>query len=88
MALKYECWESGGGGRWYTNDVHQLGTPYSKWYAPMRLMGMSVENYIGFLLDNKATIGSYDVKTGILVYYFDTQKDAKAFCSLVNRKCK
>ena len=37
------CWESFG--RWHTNDVKNLGGRSAKWYTPMRILGISVEEY-------------------------------------------
>ena len=70
---------------WYTNDVKNLCGRSAKWYTPMRILGLSVDEYIQLLLDFKATGLHYYVPTDCLTFHFITEKDAKAFCSYVNK---
>lgn len=78
------CW--GSHGRWYVNDVKNLGGQSGKWYVPMRILNLSIEDYIKLLLHTFHVEGlKYYEHTDCLFFYFLTEKDAKAFCSYVNR---
>ena len=78
------CWESVG--RWHVNDVKNFGGCSAKWYTPMRILGISVEEYINLLLNTFHAEGlCYYAPTDYLDFYFSKEKDAKAFCSYVNK---
>ena len=81
------CWESVE--RWYVNDVKNLCGRSAKWYTPMRILGISVEEYINLLLNTFHAEGMYYyAPTDYLSFYFVKEKDAKAFCSYVNKKAR
>lgn len=78
------CWESAG--KWYTNDVKSLSGRSAKWYTPMRILNLPVEEYIELLLNTfHAQNIHYYSPTDFLAFHFLTEKDAKAFCSYVNK---
>lgn len=78
------CWESAG--RWHVNDVKNLSGRSAKWYAPMRILGISVEEYVDLLLNTFHAEGMYYyAPTDYLAFHFTKEKDAKAFCSYVNK---
>ena len=77
------CWESNG--HWHVNDVKNLSGRSGKWYTPMRILDLSVDDYIALLLKYKAKGLYYYAPTDYLGFYFSTEKDAKAFCSYVNK---
>lgn len=56
-----------------------------KWYTPMRILDLSVDDYIALLLKYKAKGLYYYAPTDYLGFYFSTERDAKAFCSYVNK---
>jgi len=78
------CWECAG--RWHVNDVKNLCGRSAKWYTPMRILNISVEEYIHLLLDifHAKGIRYYNV-TDYLAFYFTSEKDAKMFCSYINK---
>ena len=81
------CWESTG--RWHVNDVKNLGGRSGKWYVPMRILNLSIEEYINLLLNTFHAQGiRYYAPTDYLGFYFSKEKDAKAFCSYVNQKAR
>ena len=80
-------WESNG--RWHVNDVKNLSGRSGKWYTPMRILNLSIEEYIDLLINTFNAKGlKYFVFKDYLAFYFSKEKDAKAFCSYVNKKAK
>lgn len=78
------CW--GLGGRWYTNDVKNLSGRSAKWYTPMRILDLSIEEYIDLLINRfNAQSLKYFPSSDYLFFYFSTEKEAKLFCSYVNK---
>ncbi len=78
------CWESNS--RWHVNDVKNLGGRSGKWYVPMRILNLSIEDYINLLLNKFNAKGlSYYEPTDYLSFYFLTEREAKTFCSYVNK---
>ena len=75
----------GTSGRWYCNDVTHMSGRSAKWYTPMRILDLSVEEYINLLLKFNAQEISYYSPTDCLLFSFNTEKNAKAFCSYVNK---
>ena len=79
-------WESNG--KWSVNDVKNLSGRSAKWYTPMRILGISIEEYIDLLKSFNAQGLYYYAPTDYLSFYFVKEKDAKAFCSYVNKKAR
>ena len=74
---------------YYCNDVQNIGGRSEKWYVPMRILNLSVEEYIELLINKFHASGiKYFDKTDFLNFYFHTEKDAKSFCAYVNGKAK
>ena len=81
------CWESIG--HWHVNDVKNLNGRSAKWYTPMRILDVSIEEYINLLVNTFHAEGiHYYAPTDYLGFYFLKEKDAKAFCSYVNKKAR
>lgn len=81
------AWESLG--KWHVNDVKNLSGRSGKWYTPMRILGLSIEEYINLLINAFHANGiDYYAPTDYLSFYFLTEKEAKAFCSYVNKIAK
>ena len=80
------CWEIND--RWYVNDVKNLGGRSAKWYTPMRILNLSIEEYINLLNDFHAQRICYYEPTDYLTFYFLKEKDAKVFCSYINKEAK
>ena len=81
------CWNSGD--KWHVNDVKNLNGRSAKWYTPMRILNLSVEEYIDLLIKKFNAKGlTYYAPTDYLGFYFLTEREAKAFCSYVNKHAK
>ena len=81
------CWEQSGS--YYCNDVKNFTGKSAKWYVPMRILNLSVEDYIHLLIDTFHAVGiKYYRQTDCLIFHFLTEKEAKSFCSYVNKKAK
>lgn len=72
-------------GKWHCNDTKNLVGKSAKWYAPMRVLNLSVEDYVKLLLSYNAKRFCYYKDSEYLAFSFDTEKDVKAFCSYVNK---
>ena len=80
-------WESGN--RWHVNDIKNLSGRSAKWYTPMRILNLPIEEYIHLLIDTFHAEGlHYYAPTDYLAFHFTKEKDAKAFCSYVNKKAR
>lgn len=77
------CWENAGA--WHCNDVKNITGKSAKWYTPMRILNLSVEEYIKLLITFKAQNFYYYAPTDYLTFSFKTEAHAKAFCSYVNK---
>ena len=78
------CWENVG--RWYCNDIKNTTGRSAKWYTPMRILDLPVEEYISLLVNTfNAKKFYYCAHTNYLTFSFATEKEAKAFCSYVNK---
>ena len=49
--LVYKEWQSDTG-KWYCNDVSDLGGQSGLWWIPAHLLGMSAPEYVQWLIDN------------------------------------
>jgi hypothetical protein len=55
----------------------------------MRILNLSIEDYINLLINTFHAKGlSYYSPTDYLAFYFETEKDAKAFCSYINKQAQ
>ena len=79
-------WESNG--KWSVNDVKNLSGRSAKWYTPMRILDISIEEYNNLLKSFNAQGLYYYAPTDYLSFFFLKEKDAKAFCSYVNKKAR
>lgn len=78
------CWESPTK-KWHVNDIKNLGGKSGKWYVPMRILNLSIDEYVNLLIEKGAKGLHYYEPTDYLGFYFSTEKEAKAFCSYVNK---
>ena len=84
---KMTCWESNGS--WHCNDVKNLRGKSAKWYTPMRILNLAVEEYVHLLVDKfHAEKLIYRPDAEYFGFQFSSEKDAKAFCSYVNKVAK
>lgn len=81
-------WEAAGG-KWRVNDVKNLSGRSAKWYTPMRILELSVEEYVYLLMNTFHAKGiRYYDSTDYLAFYFTTVSDARKFCAYVNKKAR
>ena len=73
---------------WHVNDIHNLAGRSAKWYTPMRILNLSIDEYIQLLLTFNAKRLSYYEPTDYLGFSFDKEIDAKKFCVYVNKIAK
>lgn len=84
---KMTHWELSG--KYYCNDVQNIGGKSCKWFTPMRILGLSVEDYVKLLIDTFHAEGlKYSKEKDCLIFHFNTEKEAKSFCAYVNSKAK
>lgn len=82
------CWRSDFN-TWHVNDVKNLCGRSAKWYTPMRILDISIEEYINLLINKfKAKGLKYFESTDYLAFHFLSEKDAKSFCSYINKQAK
>lgn len=81
------CWENAG--VWHCNDIKNMAGRSAKWYTPMRILNLSIEEYINLLINTfNAQNLCYYAPTDHLYFSFKTQKEAKSFCSYINKAAK
>ena len=84
---KVTCWKTYEG--WSVNDVTNLGGRSAKWYTPMRILDLSIEDYIKLLVETfNAKNVYYYAPTDYLNFCFETEKDAKTYCSYINKMAR
>ena len=84
---KVTHWESNG--RWRVNDVTNLCGKSAKWYAAMRLLSLSVDEYINLLVNTFHAIElKYFDTTDCLIFCFKTETEAKAYCNYINKQAR
>ncbi len=76
-------------GTYHVNDVKNLCGRSAKWYTPMRILNLSIEEYIDLLINKFNAIKLFYYKpTDFLGFCFANKKDAHAFCAYVNKVAK
>jgi hypothetical protein len=59
----------------------------AKWYTPMRILNLTVEEYVYLLVDKfNAKALRYYAPTDYFTFGFETEKEAKTFCNYVNKE--
>lgn len=82
-------WQNGDSGPWYVNDVSELSTTASKWYVPVRILGITPVEYVLLLRDKfNAKRIRYHEPTDVLLFSFDTQADARVYKNWINKKAR
>lgn len=84
---KVVCWQSGQ--YWHCNDIKNMSGRSAKWYTPMRILGLTVEEYVDLLINKfNAKALRYYAPTDYLGFHFETEKEAKAFCNYINKEAR
>lgn len=82
--LKYTEWQ-GDSGNWYCNDVTDLASFRSKWWAPARMMNISPTEYVQWLIDNFHPDNIiYNQEYDVLIYSWCKQTDMRLFKNKLN----
>ena len=82
--LRYTEWQ-GDSGYWYCNDVTDLASPRSKWWAPARMMNIPLTEYVQWLIDNfKPDNIKYYPEQDVLIYSWKKQADMRVFKNKIN----
>lgn len=86
--LNYTEWESGSG-RWYCNDVTNLGTVSSQWWVPARMLGISPAKFVALLIEKyKPDYIEFSGKTLIYSWSKDNQQYCHKFVKFINETSK
>lgn len=88
MAHLYKLseWQSSSGNWWYCEDVSDLAGPSAKWWAPARVLGLSLTDFILLLRDKyHATIGKYNPDTDYLDIKWVSYSDMHKYVLYVNK---
>jgi hypothetical protein len=86
--LKYQEW-AGSSGQWYCNDVTDLTGLSAKWWAPARILNISLTDFVLLLKkEYHANIVKYNPETDVLIYSWDEQQDAHKFVLFINRMAR
>lgn len=81
-------WE-GCSGHWFVNDLEELSSVSSKWWTPVRMLGMTPNEYV-LMLKNKfhANYISYTKESNVLIFSFKTQAEARVFKNYMNKEAR
>lgn len=78
------CWCNGK--YWHCNDIKNMCGRSAKWYTPMRILELTVDEYVQLLVNKfNAKDLHYYAPTDYFGFGFETEKEAKAFCNYVNK---
>lgn len=89
MAHLYKATEWQNGSCWYVNDVEELASVSSKWWTPLRLLDITVEEFFFLLKDTfNATNFHYNANTNVLMFSFDTQAAARKYKNYINAQAR
>jgi hypothetical protein len=86
MAHLYKIseWETASG-KWVCDDVEELTTSASKWYAPARVLGISPEDFVLLLIEKfKVSYINYYREQNFLVYWWNDRQACRDFKNYVN----
>lgn len=86
----YHCTEwQDATGQWLVNDTTSMTSIAASWWCPMRMLGLSVEEYFYLLTKTyHAIVHSYHPETNVLIFSFSSQQEAKAFKNFLNKQAK
>ena len=85
-------WESAG--YWYVSDVSNLANNSGAWWIPVRILGLSLTDYILLLKDDfHATQFKFfdygeDKNNSLLLFKFNNYTDSHKYLLYINRKAR
>lgn len=87
MTYQVKEWESPSG--WHFNCTDALGTVYSQWYYPARILGMSPADYIKYIIDNYKPEKISWCKDKCLVFFsWENYSNMHKLVLLINREAR
>ena len=81
------CWQSPTG-KYHVNDVKNLAGKSGKWYVPMRILDVTIDEYVDLLVKMGAKDLHYYAPTDYLGFHFVREADAKKFCAYINKAAR
>ena len=82
--LKYTEWQ-GANGNWYCNDVSDLSSVRSLWWAPARMLNLSSADYVKWLVENfHPDQVLYNQERDVLIYSWKKIADMRVFKNKIN----
>ena len=82
--LKYTEWQ-GANGNWYCNDVSDLSSVRSLWWAPARMLNLSPADYVKWLVENfHPDQVLYNQERDVLIYSWKKIADMRVFKNKIN----
>jgi hypothetical protein len=86
--FKLNEWQSPTG-RWFCNDVSDLGHGSGAWYLPARILNISLTDFI-LLLKNEYNVShiKYNQERDVLVYSWNNQNDMRRYKNFINAKAR
>lgn len=84
--MKFTEWEQNG--KWYCNDVSDLGHGSSFWWHPARMLNISLEDYILLLKDKFNAVNFKFPNQKILLWDWQSYSDCHRFMQFINKEAK
>ena len=82
--LRYTEWQ-GANGNWYCNDVSDLSSVRSLWWAPARMLNLSSADYVKWLVENfHPDQVLYNQERDVLIYSWKKIADMRVFKNKIN----
>ena len=85
--LKYSEWEIAG--QWYCNDISDLTSIRSKWWAPARMLNISPADYVKLIIDKfKPDSIHYFPENDVLIYSWKSIAAMRLFKNWLNKQAR
>ena len=85
---KVKEWQSNSG-QWYCNDVSDISSGAQNWWTPVRLLNMSLNDYVLMLInDFKVSDISYDKKANVLIFSWKDYNLCHKYVLWINRQSR
>ena len=91
MAHLYKTseWQGGGGGLWYCNDVEDLAGVSSRWWTPVRLLGITPAEYVTMLVQEfKVDKIHFSYEHNVLTFGWKSQQAMRKYKNWINKKAR
>lgn len=76
-------------GRWFCDDISDLGHGSGAWYLPARILNISLTDFV-LLLKNEYNVSfiMYSKEHDMLIYSWDNQNDMRRYKNFINAKAR